>query len=141
MDNNLEGTRLPRFLLRWFVNGLGLWASARLLEGIDYSGSLGVIAMAALIFSLINAVIRPLIIIFALPAIILTMGLFMLVVNGLMIYLTSLIYPALEISSFTSAVLAALIVGVVNYILSMFIDDSGSHAPKPKDDGVIDIDA
>lgn len=68
----------PRFLVRVLANGIGLWVAANLSKNIDYADSLWVILVAALIFSLINAVIRPILVIFTLPAIVLSLGLFML---------------------------------------------------------------
>lgn len=110
----------PRFVARLLMNALGLWIAARLSRNIDYQDSLVVIAVAALIFSLINAIIRPLLIILALPAIVLTLGLFMLVINGLMVWLVSALYPSFEVRTFGAAIVAAIIIWVVNYSLSMF---------------------
>ena len=74
-----------KFILRWLVNFLGLWAAAELMTGsINYQNRLSVLVVAALIFSLVNAVIRPVIIILSLPAIVLTLGLFTLVINAFM---------------------------------------------------------
>lgn len=110
----------PRFLARLLMNALGLWVAARLSRNIDYQDSLAVIAIAALIFSVINAVLRPIMIILALPAIVLSLGLFMLVINGLVVWLVGAIYPAFEVRTFGAAVLAAIIVWLVNYGLSIF---------------------
>lgn len=142
MNQVSERVRLKRFVLRWLVNGIGLWAAAQLIDGIDYGNDVSALILAALIFSLINSIIKPLVVVFALPAIVITLGLFLLVVNGLMLYLTSALYPPFEISSFGSAVLAAIIVGVVNYALSLFVD--GTDKPpiprRKRDDEVIDLD-
>ncbi|MBP7017927.1 phage holin family protein [Candidatus Saccharibacteria bacterium] len=116
-----------RYLLRWFMNGLGLWVAANLISGIGYD-SIYTIIFASLIFSLINATIKPIVIIFSLPAIVFTLGFFMLIVNGLMISLTHSIYAPFFVEDFKSAFLAAIIVGLVNYILSMFVDDKRLHA-------------
>ncbi len=110
----------PRFSARLVMNILGLFIAARLSRNIDYQDSLWVVAVAGLIFSLVNAFIRPLVIILALPAIVLSLGLFMLVVNGLMVLLVSKIYPPFEVLTFGAAVWAAIIVWIVNYGLSMF---------------------
>ena len=115
---------IRKFLLRWLINFLGLWAAAGLLSGISYNNKVGVIIVAALIFSIVNALIRPLVIILALPAIVLTLGLFTFVVNGFMLYLTTLIYPSFAVSSFWQALLAVLIVWVVNYLLTEVIENS-----------------
>jgi putative membrane protein len=113
-----------RFLIRWFINALGLWAAAYFISGVSFDHSLWTLFFASLIFSIINATLKPIIIIFSLPAIMVTLGLFMLVVNGLVVYLTGVFYSDLEISSFGAALLAAIVIGVVNYIVSLFIDNS-----------------
>lgn len=110
----------PNFLARLLMNGLGLWIAAQLSANIDYSDNLWVIVIAALIFSIVNAIIRPILIILALPAIILTLGLFMLVVNGFMVWLVSTLYPPFEVRTFGAAVIAAILVWIVNYGLSIF---------------------
>lgn len=112
---------LKQFLLRWACNGLGLWIAANLLTGIEYNNSLWVIVIAALIFSIVNAFIRPLVIILSLPAIVITLGLFTLIINALMLYLVTLLYSSFEISSFGAAILAVMIVWLVNFALNSIL--------------------
>jgi putative membrane protein len=109
---------LRRFGLRWFVNFIGLWVASGLLSGIQYNDKIAVLVIAALVFSLVNALIRPVVLVLALPAIILTLGLFTLVVNGLMLYLVMLIYPRFHVSSLWSALGAVMVVWLVNYLLN-----------------------
>lgn len=78
--------------------------------------------IAALILSVINALIKPLIVILALPALLLTLGIFSIVINGFMVYLAHLIYSPFQISSFGTAILAGLVVGLVNYIVTRVFD-------------------
>lgn len=108
---------IKNFILRWLVNFLGLWAAATLLSGIDYSGRLRVLIWAALIFSIVNAVLRPLIVLLTLPAIVLTLGLFMLVINSFMLYMVTFLYPKFTITSVRSAIMAVIIIWGVNYLL------------------------
>ncbi|HEX7259533.1 MAG TPA: phage holin family protein [Candidatus Saccharimonadia bacterium] len=112
------------FLLRWLINFLGLWAAANVLSGVDYGGNPGVLIIGALLFSVVNAVIRPLLIVLALPAILLTLGLFTFIVNGFMLYLVTLIYPALQVTSFWQAVWAVLIIWIVNYLFTNIMEGS-----------------
>lgn len=107
-----------KFILRWLLNFLGLWVAASLLSGISYNDKMAVLIVAALVFSIVNAFIRPLIILLALPAIVLTLGLFTFVVNALMLYLVSLLYHPFQLASFGQAVLAAVIIWLVNYLLT-----------------------
>ena len=106
------------FVLRWLVNFLGLWAAAELMTGsIQYNDKIRVLLIAALIFSLVNAIIRPLIVLLSLPAIVLTLGLFTLVINAFMLYLVTKIYPSFHLRSFWTAVVATVIIWIVNYLL------------------------
>jgi putative membrane protein len=109
------------FLIRYLANGVGLWVASRLISGIEYKNSLLVIAIAALVFSIANTFIRPLIILLSLPAIIVTLGLFTLVVNAFMLYLVTVIYPSFTISSFSAAIFAVIIIWLVNYALSAIL--------------------
>ena len=113
---------MKRFLLRWLVNFLGLWVAANLVSGIDYGPRVRVLVWAALIFSIVNAFIRPLVIVLSLPAIVLTFGLFTFVINGLMLYLVALIYPKFQVASFGVALIAVIIVWLVNWLLSDTIE-------------------
>jgi putative membrane protein len=70
--------------------------------------------MAGLILAIINTIIKPVIVIFSLPAIVLTLGLFMIVVNGLTVYLASKLYSPLEITNFWAAIFAGMMIGLVN---------------------------
>ena len=119
-----------RFLMRWLVTSLGLWIAAGLLHhSINYQGGIGVILVAGLILALVNAVLKPFIVILSLPAILLTLGLFMVIVNGLMVYIVSKLYAPLEITSFWSAILAGLIIGLVNYLVSTVLENGLDRSP------------
>lgn len=114
---------LARFLLRWFVCSLGLWIAAGLLsEGISYQNELRVIIVAGLVLAIINVVIRPIIVIFSLPAILLSLGLFMIVINGFTVFLASKLYEPLQVSNFWAAMLAGIIIGLVNYLVSAILE-------------------
>lgn len=118
------------FLLRWLLNSFGLWVAVRLL-GTGYSGaqikaSIGVFLLAGLIFSVINSVLKPIIVILSLPAILLTLGLFVLVVNGILVYISLRLAPGLQMT-FVNSILTGMILSLINYIVSGVLDIS---APK-----------
>ncbi|CAN5642844.1 phage holin family protein [soil metagenome] len=115
---------LYRFLIRWFVSSLGLWIAAGLLGGerISYE-SIPVIVIAGLILALVNTVIKPIIVILSLPAILLSLGLFMIVINGLMVLMVSWLYPQLVVAGFVPAMIAGMVIGLVNYLVSMILED------------------
>lgn len=113
------------FILRWALNTLGLWVVVSIFdsnyaEGEITAGLFGFI-FAGLIFSIANAVLRPIVIILSLPAILLSLGLFMLVVNGVMVYVSLTLAPGLTIT-FWHAILAGIILSLINYIVSSLLD-------------------
>lgn len=110
-----------RFLWSWAGNAIGLFLAALLLSGIDYGNALPVLLVASLIFGIINALVRPLVIILSLPAIVITLGIFTLVVNALMLWLTSIVYPPFQVRSVGAAIGAVVIVWLVNYCIDVFI--------------------
>lgn len=113
-----------RFLTRWFVCSLGLWIAAGLLgDGITYDNNGTVIVLGGLILAIINIVLRPILVIFSLPAIVLTLGLFMIIINGLTVYIASKIYAPLEVTTFWAAIFAGLVIGLVNYLVSIILKE------------------
>lgn len=113
-----------RFSVRWLVSSLGLWIAAGLLShSIDYQNRLTVIVIAGLILALVNIILKPIVVILSLPAILFTLGLFMIVVNGLMVFLVSKLYAPLEITNFWAAILAGMIIGLVNYLVTAILEE------------------
>lgn len=113
-----------RFLIRWLVCGLGLWIAAGLLHGsVSYGNHLRVVVIAGLVLAIINAIIRPILVLASLPAILITLGLFMLIINGITVYLASKLYPSLQITSFGAAILTGLIIGLVNYLVTTILEE------------------
>jgi putative membrane protein len=113
------------FIIRWILNSFGLWVAVRLF-GTGYSdqqidASIHVFLIAGLIFSLINAVLKPAVIILSLPAILVTLGLFTIVVNGLMVYISLKLAPGLQMT-FLNSVLTGLVLSLVNYIVSSALE-------------------
>ena len=113
------------FVLRWILNTIGIWVAVRLLgvspASHDTTAMISTFVIAGLIFSIVNSVLKPIITILALPAILLTLGLFTLVVNGLMVYISLALAPNLSIS-FGDAIIAGIVLSLVNYIVSNALD-------------------
>lgn len=121
--NTLESP-IARFLLRWAVSSLGIWIAAAFLSGsISYQDQLKVIVIAGLVLAIINSIIKPILVVFTLPAIFLTLGLFMIVINGLTVYFASVLYKPLEITNFWAAMFAGMVIGLVNYLVSAILED------------------
>jgi putative membrane protein len=119
------------FLVRWGLNSFGLWVAVRLLgTGIDNvevtAGFWGFI-LAGLIFSLINSIFKPLAVILSLPVILLTLGLFVLVVNGALVYISIRISPGIDMSFFNS-ILTGIILSLINYIVSAAVEIRSSKS-------------
>jgi putative membrane protein len=112
-----------RFLVRWLVCSLGLWIAAAILSSsISYGSRVGVIIIAGLVLAIINAVLKPLLVILSLPAILLSLGLFMVVINGLTVFLVSKLYTPLHITNFGAAIVAGIIIGLVNYLVTAILE-------------------
>lgn len=109
---------LKSVLFSWLVNFLGLWLAASLFSGITYNDQLLILLIASAIFGFINFLIRPLVMILSLPAVILTFGLFTLIVNASMLYITSFFYPRFQVKSIWSAIGAVIILWLVNYLMT-----------------------
>jgi putative membrane protein len=111
------------FVLRWALNSLGLWIASRLFGGSfdDTNATLTTFLAAGLVLSLANSLIKPIVIILSLPAILLTLGLFILVVNGLMVYLALKFVPGMDIS-FVGAIITGMIISLINYIINGIMD-------------------
>ncbi len=114
-----------RFLLRLLINAAGLWVAVRIVPGISYSGGRAPFLGVALVFGVVNAFIRPVVRLLALPLILLTLGLFALVVNGLMLMLTGYFSEALglrfHVEGCWPAILGALVVSIISMLLSILI--------------------
>jgi len=112
------------FFLRWSINLLALVIAGSLIKGINME-SLGTGIIAAGIFGVVNAVIRPVVLLLTLPINLLTLGLFTLVINAAMLMLVAALVPGFVIESFRSAFFGALIISLVSWGVNVFISGSG----------------
>jgi putative membrane protein len=114
-----------RFLLRLVATAAALWVAVAIVPGIDFAGPWVELLAVALVFGLVNAVVRPILVHLACPLIVLTLGLFMLVLNALMLWLTGALSGALGIaftvSGFLPALIGGLVVGIVSAVLNVFV--------------------
>lgn len=111
-------------LLRWALNALALWLTVQLGVGVSIAQpGLGPLLIAALVVGLVNALVRPIMVILTLPVTVLTFGLFLLIVNGVALALASVLSP-LEVAGFWGAVLGALVLSVMSAILSRLFRDT-----------------
>ena len=116
-----------RVLLRLLINAGALWVAVRFVPGISYTGEPLLLLAVALVFGVVNTIVKPIVTLFSLPAVILTLGLFLLVINALMLWFTSWISASLglgfHVEGFGAAFVGAIVVGLVAWALSVFLID------------------
>lgn len=138
-----------KFLQNWLVNTFGVLVAVFLLPGVDCE-SFGQLILASLLLGVLNASVRPFLLFIALPLLVLTLGLFLIIINALLLYFVAWVVPAFDIESFGWAVLAAFIIGLVSLLTNGLIGARNARiqvqrtqAPPPKNDDndgpVIDV--
>jgi putative membrane protein len=105
------------------VNALALSAAAKLVDGIELTGEFWPVMVVALIFSLVNTFVRPVLKLLALPFILLTLGLMLLVINALMLLLTDQLSTELTVDGFGPALLGSIVISVVGLVAGAILDD------------------
>ncbi|HEV2080859.1 MAG TPA: phage holin family protein [Brevundimonas sp.] len=111
-----------RFVVQALVTMLGLWLSAQIVPGVDFT-STGSLIAAALILGLVNAIVRPVLVVVTFPITVITLGLFLLVVNAAMIGLTAMFLGGFAVDGLWAGIGAAVVTGVVSWIAGAFIPD------------------
>jgi putative membrane protein len=114
---------MRHFVIRWLVTTVAVMAASSIIHGIRYDNVASLIG-AALLLGILNAFLRPVVLILSVPLILLTLGLFILVVNALMLYLVPEIVTGFHVESFGSAFWGAIIISIVSWILSAFFKGS-----------------
>jgi len=109
-------------VLRIFINAAALWFTDILFSGIWFE-STGSLVGAAIVFGLLNTFLKPVLLIFTLPINLLTLGLFTVVINGIILELTDFFVDSFHISSFGVAILAAIIISLVSVVLQSILND------------------
>jgi len=112
------------FFFRLIITALGLWVASRIISGVQFDGWRTLI-IAALLLGIVNAVIRPIILILTLPLTVLTLGLFILVVNGISLSLVAWVLPGFHVAGLGAAILGSIVVGLTSWVASAFVGGSG----------------
>jgi putative membrane protein len=122
-------------ILRLFINAAALWVATRVVTGISYTGEWPLLFVVALVFGVLNVVVRPILILLSLPFVIVTLGLFLLVLNAALLLLTSAVSGALglgfQVEGFWAAFLGGLVVSIVSMALSLFVGSEQPRQPHP----------
>ena len=109
-----------RILAQLTLNGLGIYLAARLVPGIEYTGGILYLLLTGLVFGAINLLVKPLVTLLSLPLIVITLGLFFLVINGAMLWLAAGALDGLSIDGCMPAILGGLVLALFNWLLRAF---------------------
>ena len=115
------------FVIRVLVNAAAIWLATRIVPGLT-ADSGGQILLAGLVLGLINALVRPVLVLLTLPLTLLTLGLFLLVLNAFCLRMTSWLVSGLHVNGFWPALLGAIVISLVSWVLTAFVSDSGRLA-------------
>jgi putative membrane protein len=121
---------MREFALRWVSNVVALFVAAWILSGISYGDQWWTLFIAAAVFTFVNMWVKPILTVLSIPFIIVTLGLFYFLINILMLYITDWVVPHFEIRTFWWAVLGAIIVSIVNGLMSMVLPDSEDRSQR-----------
>jgi putative membrane protein len=113
-------------LLRWGINALGIFVAAEIIPGISFRDGKS-LAIVVVVLGLFNAFLKPALVLFALPFVIMTLGVGILFINALLLLLAAEIVPGFGVDGFFAAFLAALVIGVINLFLGSLVGDSPLH--------------
>jgi putative membrane protein len=113
-----------RFLLRLLLNGVAVFLAAQLVPGIGVA-SPGAAVAAGIVLGLVNAIIRPVLILLTFPVTLLTLGLFIFVVNAICLGLAAWFVPGFTISGFGAALLGAIVISIISWLLNAVLIDKG----------------
>ncbi|MBI1397455.1 MAG: phage holin family protein [Betaproteobacteria bacterium] len=111
---------LKRFLVFWGLNVLVLWIASHLLNGLSVDGPQALL-LAGLAFGLVNTFLKPILFILTLPITVVTLGLFVLVLNALILFLVAWLVPGFVVGTFWQAVAAALVISILSFILNLML--------------------
>lgn len=114
---------MRNLVIRLFINAVALWVAARFVPGIELSGEFLPILLVAAVFGLVNALIKPFVLLLSIPVVVLTLGLFTLVINALMLMLTAAMVGALSVEGFGAAFLGSLLISIVSLLFSLVLPE------------------
>ncbi|GHD01318.1 hypothetical protein GCM10007320_59520 [Pseudorhodoferax aquiterrae] len=115
--------QLSPFLIHWAITALSLWVASHIFRGVKFD-STGALVVSALLLGFANAIVKPLLIVLTLPLTLVTFGLFLLVINALVILLVAALVKGFRISGFWTAVFASLFVSVLSIVIGAFVGGS-----------------
>jgi putative membrane protein len=121
-------------LIRLIINAVALWLATRLVDGISFDGEIPFLLVVALVFGAVNSIVKPILMVLTFPFLIVTLGLFLLVLNAAMLWLTGAISDAaglgFHVSSFGAAFIGGLVVSIVSFVLSLMVGGDSKKKSK-----------
>lgn len=114
---------MKNLILRIVINALALWAAATFVSGITLTDDLGRVALVALVFGVINAILKPILMIVSFPFLIATLGLFALIVNAFLLMVTARLIDGFAVDGWGAAILGSIVVSLVTMVLGGLKDD------------------
>jgi putative membrane protein len=112
-----------RLVAQFTINAFGLWLAAQIVDGVHFDGNLVALAGAALVFSIVSVLIKPFVVLLTLPLTIVTFGLFLLVINALMLMLTGALSRAYSVDDFWAALLGGILISIVSLVVNLVTGD------------------
>lgn len=120
--------QFKQFLLRWVVCSLGLWIASLLFTTIAIKGDkFSALVFGGLILAIVNTVLKPLVTVLSLPAIMLSLGLFTVIINGFMVVIAGWVYGPIDVETFGAAILTGVIIGLLNFIITRALERKGDR--------------
>ena len=126
----MEPTRPPEFFRRWFLNTLGVMAAAHIVAGVGYDHWSGLI-VASLLLGILNAFLRPVLILLTLPLVILSLGLFTLCINALLVYAIAHLVTSFHVAGYWPAFKASLVISIVSLLANWLLGPPPTRQPRP----------
>ena len=114
---------MTSFLVQWAITGLSLWLASRIFKGLKFD-STGALIGAALLLGLANAVVKPVLVLLTLPLTLVTFGLFILVINALMVLLVARLVKGFKVASFWTALWASLLISILSIVIGVVVNDA-----------------
>ena len=126
MDESIMSSELKNFLQRWIINTVAVMVAANVVSGIEYKG-LPSLLVASLLLGILNVLLRPLLLLLSLPLVIITLGLFIWVINALLLYFVGQLVKSFRVEDFGAALWGALIISIVSLVLNVFTGTSNTR--------------
>jgi putative membrane protein len=126
------------FLIHWAITAVSLWLASKIFKGLKFEGT-GSLVISALLLGFVNAVVRPLLVFFTLPLTLVTFGLFLLVINALMLLLVAWLVKGFRVSGFWTAFFASIFVSLLSIVIGALVstEDPGAEIQMPSDRGAV----